>query len=150
MKTKRHFISALAMAAASLIAQPVWASWEAHLASKLTNASKCSGALYGLDSVQWAGQAQVKLPADEVKYIIAGFANPGSLFAAGPKVAGTKYMTTRADDHLIVLKHGTIGAVFVKSKQAVAACLFDESKMTPAQANIATQNFSDYLKGIGF
>jgi len=59
-------------------------------------------------------------------------------------------MTTRADDHLIILKHGTSGAVVVKSNQAVSFCYFNESDCTPAQANIATQNFADYLKGFNY
>ncbi len=124
-------------------------SWDAHL-EKLTKAIVCKAGLYGLDGVQWAGHAQLNLAADEVKYIIGGFANPGGLFAAGPKIGGVKHMTTRADDSLIILKHGTDGLVAVKTGKAVVFCKFSENDATPAQANIATQNFGDYLKGLGF
>ncbi len=124
-------------------------SWDAHLA-KLNAAVKCHAALHGTDGVQWAGHAQLALPADEVKYIIAGFANPNSLFASGPKVLTVKHMATRADDHLIILKHGTDGLVAVKTAKTVIFCKFSENDVTPANANIATQNFGEYMKGIGY
>jgi len=103
-----------------------------------------------LDATQWAGQASLALPADEVKYVINGFANPGTLFAAGPKVHGEKHMCTRGDASLIILKHGTHGVVACKSAKCVVVCTFDEAHYTPAQANVAVQNFSDYMKSIGF
>jgi len=124
-------------------------SWDAHLA-KLTSAVKCHAGLYGQDGVQWAGQASLTLPADELKYIIAGFANPNSLFAAGPKVSGVKFMATRSDGHLIVLKHGQDGVICKKTDKTVVICKFSEADCTPAQALIATESFADYLKSIHF
>jgi len=124
-------------------------SWDAHLA-KLTTAVKCHAAMFGHDGVQWAGHASLAPPGDEVKYLIAGFSNPNSLFGAGPKLLGEKFMTTRADDHLIIGKHGTHGFVALKTSKTIVICYFDEQYVTPANANIATQNFGDYLKGIGF
>ena len=124
-------------------------AWDAHLA-KLTTAIKCNAGLYDLDGTQWAGHANLSLPADEIKYIISGFANPGQLFGNGPKVNGVKYMATRADDHLIILKHGIDGVVCKKSNKTVTICKFSENNVTPAQANIATANFADYMKSIGF
>jgi len=103
-----------------------------------------------VDGVQWAGHQSLKASADEVKYINAGFGTPANLFASGPKLLGEKYMTTRADGNLIIGKHGTHGFVAVKSAKCFVICSFDETTVTPAQANIATQNFADYMKGLGF
>lgn len=125
-------------------------SWDAHLA-KLSNSVKNSHCgLFGHDGVQWAGHAALPLPAEEAKYIIGGFSNPGSLFASGPKVQGEKFMCTRGDNSLIILKHGTKGLVALKTAKCVSMCKFDESDVTPANANIAVQKFGEYLKTIGF
>lgn len=131
---------------ATLLAQ---SGWDAHLA-KLNAAVKCRAAMYGHDGIQWAGQSQLKLPADEIKYILQGFTNPNSLFQKGPTIEGLKYMTTRADSTLIMLKHGPQGAVFAKTPKTVVACRFDESATTPANANIAVGKFVDYLATIGY
>ncbi len=149
MVFKNRLVSTLGFLVASMLFQPAWAgSWDAHLA-KLNAVINCKAGMYGLDGTQWAGLAQLNLAPVEIQYIIAGFQNPGSLFAASPKLMGTKYMTTRADNNLIILKNASNGAVFVKSKQVVTACFFD-SKITPASANVAAQNFAEYLKNIGY
>jgi len=144
---KKLFLTAFMLLGLTFVSQAQ--SWEAYL-TKLTSAIKCNAGLYGLDGTQWAGHANLSLPADEVKYIISGFANPGQLFASSPKVNGVKYMTMKADDNSIILKHGIDGVVCKKSKRTVTICKFSESNVTPAQANIATSNFADLMKSINF
>jgi hypothetical protein len=144
---KKIFLSAFVFLCFTLASQAQ--SWEAHL-TKLNSAIKCSPGLFGLDGAQWAGHAKLKLPADEVKYIISGFAKSGPLFASGPKLNGVKYMTTRADDNVIILKHGTDGVVCKKTQKTVIICKFSENDVTPAQAHIATLKFADHLKTLGY
>lgn len=149
--TRRSFLVATPLITSTLLARRAGAdgSWETNLA-KLTSAIKCRGALYGHDAVQWAGRSQVTAAVDEVKYLLAGFANPASLFATGPKVETLKYMATRADGTVIVLKLGPKGCVFVKTAKTMIGCLFEEANVTPANALIATQKFASYIKSLGF
>eukprot|EP00310_Coccolithus_braarudii_P016855 CAMPEP_0183359714 /NCGR_PEP_ID=MMETSP0164_2-20130417/53079_1 /TAXON_ID=221442 /ORGANISM="Coccolithus pelagicus ssp braarudi, Strain PLY182g" /LENGTH=124 /DNA_ID=CAMNT_0025533895 /DNA_START=57 /DNA_END=431 /DNA_ORIENTATION=- len=121
--------------------------WDAHL-QKLT-AYGVAAQMHGLDGTKWAG-AGVSDDAAQIKYLIGGFGNPGSLRAKGPTLGNTKYMITRAEGDFIIGKKGAAGFVAVKSKQAVTIAVFNEDKMTPNQANVATQAFKDYLIGLGF
>ena len=145
---KKLFLTAFMLLGLLFVSQ-AQTGWDTHL-TKLTSAIKCNAGLYGLDGTQWGGGRTLSLSTDEVKYIISGFANPSQLFVSGPKVIGVKYMTTRADDNLIILKHGIDGVVCKKSKHTVTICKFSENNVTPAQANIATSNFADYLKSFGY
>ena len=132
------------LAARTGVAQP---SWEAHLKQLSTKVPKSKCALYGHDSTFWAGN---RFDAAEVKYIISGFGDPKILLASGPKLDGKKYMATRADDHLIVIKQGQDGALFLKTSRSVIACKFNEADITPANANIAVQAFGEQMKTLGF
>jgi profilin len=149
--SRRTFLVASSSLAGIALVRPVLAQsgWEAHLA-KLSKAVKCRPALYGQDGVQWAGHAQVKATAEEIKYLVGGFKTPSVLFASGPKIEGEKYMTTRADERVVVIKHGTHGGVFIKTAKTIVACLFDEATVTPAAALVATNDFAQYMKKLGF
>jgi hypothetical protein len=148
LPSRRSFllVGATALAAVA-VARPALASWDAHLA-KLTSAVKCTAGMWGLDGVQWAGS--LKPTPAEIRTITTNFAKPETFFASGPTINGEKFMTTRADGTLLMLKHGTHGVVFVKTAKTFVGCKFDEADTTPAQALVATQNFGDYLKSIGF
>ncbi len=128
--------------------------WDAHInqiwAAPMALPAQAQAAIYDHQGTQWTTVNVPVFAAGELQYIIAGFANPGSLFAAGPKVNGVKHMATRATDDLIVLKKETNGAVFVKCKQTVVAVVFKEDHCTPAAALVAAQKFGDYLKGMGY
>lgn len=143
------FVAVAGIAAGALVWRPALASWDAHLA-RLTSAIKCKAALFGPDSVQWAGLSQLAPPTAEVRYIVAGFAKPGSLFAAGPTLLAVKYMCTRADAKVILGKRGSDGFVACAGLGTVTLCKFSEADVTPAQALVATQNFVAYMASLGY
>lgn len=122
--------------------------WDAHLAQLIRKVPKGKCAMFGHDGTPWTSSSSFN--ADEMKCLFAGFANPGSLFASSLQVDGVKFMTTRADDHLIILKHQQDGVIAIKTPKTYVVCHFNESDLTPAQANLAVQAFGDYLGSLGF
>jgi profilin len=132
-----------------LMNRPAFASWDADL-FKLTSAIKCQAGLFGLDGEQWAGQMSLRVPASEIKIILAGFAKPVAIFGSWPMLQGVKYMCTRADHTLILAKHGADGFVAMKGVQTATVCKFNEGDVTPAQAEAAVQKFVAYLAELGF
>ena len=147
MKTRNLLLSVTLMLLS--ITSFAQSGWDAHLA-KLTSTVKVKAGIFGLDHSQWAGKSTLTLPMDELKYIILGFDKSKDILRSGVKINGTTYMATKADNKIIVLKHGRDGAVCLKTVKAVIISKFNEADATPLQVVTASENFADYLKKLGF
>jgi len=125
-------------------------SWDAHLTKLNTALPKARNYLFGLDNgAQWAG-VNKDVTNVQIKIILAAFTDPAAVRAQGPTLSDVKYMITTTTEDVIIGKKGTKGFIAAKSFKGCVLTTFDEADCTPAQANIATQNFRDYLKGIKF
>lgn len=122
--------------------------WDAHLAQLISKTPNARCAMFGHDGTQWTSSSIFNTA--EIKALLDGFKNPASLFPAALAIEGVKFMTTRADDNLIVLKHQQEGVVAIKTTKTCVVCHFTENNLSAAQANLFVQAFADYLERMGF
>ncbi|KAL6053572.1 profilin, required for normal timing of actin polymerization in response to thermal stress [Balamuthia mandrillaris] len=125
-------------------------SWQTYVDTNLVGTGAVTkGAIFGLDGSQWAVSPGFQPSAAEVKALIAGFSDNNSVRTNGLTVAGTKYLTIRADDRSIYGKKGATGVTCVKTTKAVLVGLYDD-KIQPGQCANVVERLADYLIGQGY
>ncbi len=130
-----------------LVAQ---SGWDAHLAKLSSTNLFTFTAMYGHNGVQWTSATSGQPTKAETDYLFSGFANQSTLFAKGPTLSGTKYMTTRAESNLIIGKKGALGFVAIKTAKTYVLVTFNEATISPNNANVKVQAFGDYLESFGY
>eukprot|EP01123_Difflugia_compressa_P010734 TRINITY_DN3_c0_g1_i4.p1 TRINITY_DN3_c0_g1~~TRINITY_DN3_c0_g1_i4.p1 ORF type:complete len:127 (-),score=35.88 TRINITY_DN3_c0_g1_i4:130-510(-) len=125
-------------------------SWQSYVDTNLVGTGLVSvAAIAGHDGSIWANTAGFNVTADEVKKLLAGFADPGPLRASGLFINGEKYLVLKADDRSIYGKKGTGGVVTVKTAQSILVGLYNE-KIQPGQCANVVEKLADYLIETGY
>jgi profilin len=125
-------------------------SWQEYVDSHLVGTGHVKKAMIiGLDGSTWATSAGFSIKPDEAKKLIQAFSDPSQALANGIVLAGTKYMTLRADNRSVYGKKGATGFCAVKTNQAVLISAYDET-IQPGQAANTTEKLADYLIENGY
>ncbi|KAG2216311.1 hypothetical protein INT45_009693, partial [Circinella minor] len=111
--------------------------------------SVSQAAIFGLNGSQWAASPSFQVSANEVQDIIAGFSNSEKILESGIHIAGTKYLTLRADDRSIYGKKGADGVCLVKTNQAVLIAIYKEG-IQPGSCTTVVEGLADYLISVSY
>merc|ERR1711879_623596 len=108
-------------------------SWQTYVDTNLVGTGAVTqAAIIGHDGNTWATSA--------------GFAvSPSNGF----ELAGTRYVTIRADDRSVYGKKGSAGVITVKTSKAILIGVYNE-KIQPGTAANVVEKLADYLIGQGF
>lgn len=130
-------------------------SWQAYIDEQLMVPLRGGGALtaaaiLGEDGGVWAASPAFPEVSDaEVAAVMRGFADVGSLAAAGLRLGGVKYMVVAGEPGEVIRgKKGAGGAVVKKTATALVVGLYDEGA-APGDVNVAVEGLGDYLKEQG-
>lgn len=125
-------------------------SWQAYVDQQLVGTGYVTvGAILGLDGSTWAASPSFTISAAEGKALAAGFASPDSIVATGFSLAGTRYLTIRADNRSVYGKKGATGVSTVKTNQGIIVGVYNESIQPGQNANVV-EKLADYLIGCGY
>jgi profilin len=112
-------------------------SWQQYVDTNLVGSkSVTQAAIFGHDGSKWAASAGFNVTADEAKKLVAGFKDANGIRASGIFLAGTKYLTLKADDRSIYGKKGATGCVCVKTAKAVLIGVYAENIQPGSAANV--------------
>uniref|UniRef100_A0A7S1V3C0 Profilin n=1 Tax=Sexangularia sp. CB-2014 TaxID=1486929 RepID=A0A7S1V3C0_9EUKA len=127
-------------------------SWQQYVDSSLLGTGTVSQAAI-IDAATgagvWAKSAAFNLTPQEGSAIVNLFKTPGSAFATGVHIGGTKYLCIRHDDRSIYGKKGATGVVIVKCKQCVVIAYYGDS-IQPGQCTNTVEKLADYLIEAGY
>eukprot|EP00179_Madagascaria_erythrocladioides_P004539 CAMPEP_0198310286 /NCGR_PEP_ID=MMETSP1450-20131203/2407_1 /TAXON_ID=753684 ORGANISM="Madagascaria erythrocladiodes, Strain CCMP3234" /NCGR_SAMPLE_ID=MMETSP1450 /ASSEMBLY_ACC=CAM_ASM_001115 /LENGTH=125 /DNA_ID=CAMNT_0044013103 /DNA_START=72 /DNA_END=449 /DNA_ORIENTATION=- len=119
-------------------------SWQDYVSTNLVGSGMCKkAAIIGLDGGMWADGGS-GLQGTEGAAVAKLFQDPGSAFASGIRVGGTKYLCIKADERSIYGKKGAGGVVCVKTNMAVLIGIYDET-VQPGQCTATVEKLADYL-----
>lgn len=124
-------------------------SWQPYVDQLTSSGAIKSAALIGVAGGVWATSPGFNLTAAEISALVGGFSNPSAIQASGFSLSGSKYMTIRADDQLLIGKKGGGGVSISKGKQAIIIGTYEEGTQ-PGTANSTVEKLADYLRGIGY
>ncbi len=129
--------------------QSATSQWQVYLDSRLSYTGMSGSAMISAtDGTVWASKS-LNLKAGEGAALIYLFKNPSSAISSGITVNGIRYITLTADSSSIIGKSGSGGVVLVKTGKAIIVSTYGVTTQ-PATANLAVQNFANYIKSIGF
>jgi len=126
-------------------------SWQAYIDTSLVGTGTVNeAAIFSKDGKDsWAVSSGFKITPDEIKSIIAGFANADPLWAEGFRVNGEKYMLIRADENSVIGKKGKEGIIAVRTKQALIIAHHPEDVLTQSCTN-TVESLATYLADQGY
>merc|ERR1712141_297586 len=125
-------------------------SWQSYVDDQLLNTKMVTHAVIcGHDGNIWAKSADFVVTPEELKALIAKYADTSLLAQGGITVAGKKYMYLSSTDKVIRAKKGTSGVHAVKTTQTYILCVY-EDPIVPEQAASVTEKLGDYLIQVGF
>lgn len=81
--------------------------------------------------------------------VIACYKDNAKAFSSGFHIAGTKYLTIKADDRSLYGKQGKAGIIIVKTKQAMLIAYHPET-VTAGAAAYTVEKLADYLISVGY
>jgi len=123
-------------------------SWQSYVDQLLGSEHITKAAIIGLDGNAWATSAGFSIP--EGKALVTNFTQPAQAQANGVTVAGTKYLTVKADNRSIYGKKGAFGVVTVKTGKAVLVGVYDKEGIQPGNAVNTVEKLADYLIENGY
>lgn len=125
-------------------------SWQAYVDTNLVGSGNVAqAAIFGHDGSKWASSSTLNVSAAEAKSLVAAFKDPSGIRAGGLHLAGTKYMTLKADDRSVYGKKGAAGVITVKTGKAVLVGVYGENTQ-PGAAAATVEKLADYLIEQGF
>merc|ERR1711936_72250 len=114
-------------------------SWQSYVDDQLISTKMIKNAVIaGHDGNIWAASAGFPVSVDELKSLLARYANTDELAMNGVIVGGTKYMFLSATDRVVRAKKGTSGVHCIKTVQALIVCVY-EDPVVPEQAATVTE-----------
>jgi len=130
-------------------------SWQAYVDSSLVGTGTIDkGAILSVagDSV-WATSASLSIQPAEMEVIakiLAGdVGKKDQAFAAGLYIGGERYVLTKAEDRSLYARHGKVGFVVVKTKQAIILGHHPET-VQAGTATVVVEQLADYLVKQGY
>jgi len=124
--------------------------WQAYIDQSLVGTGTVTkGAICGLDGTLWAHSSGFNPTAQELRSLVGGFANPGTIQGSGVLLEGKKHFTLRVDDRSIYGKLGQGGVAACKTNQCVVIGLYGEGTQ-PGQCNSTVEKLADYLRDQGY
>lgn len=125
-------------------------SWQQYVDQQLLATKMVSQAVIcGHDGSIWAKSEGFTPTPDELKELLAKYADTSALAQNGVKIAGTKFMYLSSSDKVVRAKKGTSGIHTIKTTKALIVCLY-EDPIVPEQAAMVTEKLGDYLISVGF
>jgi profilin len=125
-------------------------SWQDYVDVQLKGSGSVAQAcIAGLDGNVWAKSEEFNVLPEEIKKIVAGFADKDGVQMSGVRIGGEKFIYISSDDKLMRAKMGKRGLHIVKTKQAVVVALY-EDPVQPQQCAIVVEKLADYLISCGY
>merc|ERR1711936_357345 len=125
-------------------------SWQSYVDDQLISTKMIENAVIaGHDGNIWAASAGFPVSVDELKSLLARYANTDELAMNGVIAGGTKYMFLSATDRVVRAKKGTSGVHCIKTVQALIVCVY-EDPVVPEQAATVTEKLGEYLISVGY
>jgi len=125
-------------------------SWQTYVDSNLVGSGAVrKAAIVGQDGNTWATSQGFTISKEEATTLIKAYKDPSAIRANGLRIAGTRYITLKADDRSIYGKQGSNGVVTVKTKQAVLIGVYDQNQQPGNAANVV-EKLADYLIGVNY
>lgn len=132
-------------------------SWQNYVDVQIIGAACATdGLIAGHDGTVWATSPDMsgKIKPDEVKKLVAAYADPSDLHINGARLGGEKYhvMAVKPDLHWIHLKKGASSAHVIKTTQTLLFAFNDGRNESVNERNISKviQDLGDYLRGVGY
>jgi len=130
-------------------------SWQAYVDSSLVGTGTIDkGAILSVagDSV-WATSASLSIKPEEMavlaKILAGDEGKKNQAFADGLYIATERYVLTKVDDRSLYARHGKVGFVAVKTKQAIILGHHPET-VQAGQATVIVEQLADYLINQGY
>ncbi|KAG0266293.1 hypothetical protein BG011_002701 [Mortierella polycephala] len=125
-------------------------SWQTYVDSNLVGTGKVSkGAIYGLDGSVWATSPGFNVSGDEVKKLVAAFADSKNIAANGLFIEGVKYVYLRTVGDSIYARHSSTGVNITKAKTCILVGCYGEN-MQAADCNNVVEGLAQYLVNAGY
>merc|ERR1712203_1053905 len=100
-------------------------SWQSYVDDQLISTKMIKNAVIaGHDGNIWAHSAGFPVSVEELKTLLARYADTDKLAMNGVTVGGTKYMFLSATDRVVRGKKGTSGVHCIKTVQALIVCVY--------------------------
>ncbi|KAF9963896.1 hypothetical protein BGZ70_007116 [Mortierella alpina] len=125
-------------------------SWQTYVDSNLVGTGKVAkAAIFGLDGSLWATSADFKVGGEEVKNLIAGFADTDNIAAKGLYFEGVKFVLLRSSADSIYARQGANGVCCCKTAKAVIVGYYNEN-IQSGDCTVTVEGLADYLRNSGF
>jgi len=126
-------------------------SWQAYVDTSLVGTHDVDkAAIFNIDGNSvWATSPGFTISPPEMHEVIACYKDNAKAFSSGFHIAGTKYLTIKADDRSLYGKQGKVGIIIVKTKQAMLIAHHPETVQAGVAAN-TVEKLADYLIGVGY
>jgi len=129
-------------------------SWQAYVDTSLIGSGNVDKAAIfsAAGDSKWAASHGFDISAAELKTIVDSYRDTKDVKdvqGSGFYIAGSKYMTLRADDRSLYGKKGKEGIIIVKTTQAILVAHYPET-VQPGNAVTTVEQLGDYLVGVGY
>ena len=125
-------------------------SWQSYVDDQLLATKQVTkAAIAGHDGTIWATSEGFSVSQEEVKAILANFADQEKLAQNGLTIAGSRYIFLSSTENVIRAKKGPNGLHVMKTKQAVIVCQYEEP-VRPEQCATVTEKLGEYLITVGY
>merc|ERR1711974_286962 len=125
-------------------------SWQTYVDTNLVGTGAVTqAAIIGHDGNTWATSAGFAVSPANGAALANAFKDATAIRSNGFELAGTRYVTIRADDRSVYGKKGSAGVITVKTSKAILIGVYNE-KIQPGTAANVVEKLADYLIGQGF
>jgi len=125
-------------------------SWQSYVDDQLlATKAVTKAAIAGHDGTIWATSEGFAVSTEEVKVILANFAENEKLAQNGITIGGSRYIFLSSTENVIRAKKGPNGLHVMKTKQAVIVCQYEEP-VRPEQCATVTEKLGEYLITVGY
>lgn len=124
-------------------------SWDSYRDNLIASGAVKQAAVVGHEGGAWTTSPGLNITPDEVRTLMAGFSNAGTLQANGVRVGGQKYMFLQSDDNQIQGKQGATGVSIAKAGKCLVIGIYGDGQQ-PGACRATVEKIRDYLVNSGY